>query len=299
MQRKKETEVSELEKQKFYEKRKHGTPRFPMECFVTRADGNQHFLVPLHWHRNIEIMQMLHGTAVITIGNETFSAVEGDIFCINQEELHRIVSEDNQLVYRTVIFPLQALTFSESDAAQTYLEQIAQGVLRFPVQVTNETEKYFLRETLYQIQIATEQKSVGYELMVKAQLLQIIAQMLCQHQIVSVQHSPSEKSKRLKEMLHFIQRHYAAPLTITVMAEQFHMSEKYFSRYFRIATGQNFTAYLNAVRIEKAQALILETDETVLEIAFSCGYENVSYFNRVFRRQTGYSPLQYRSIAVS
>ena len=52
MQRKKETEVSELEKQKFYEKRKHGTPRFPMECFVTRADGNQHFLVPLHWHRN-------------------------------------------------------------------------------------------------------------------------------------------------------------------------------------------------------------------------------------------------------
>ncbi|WP_302336929.1 helix-turn-helix domain-containing protein, partial [uncultured Ruminococcus sp.] len=102
-----------------------------------------------------------------------------------------------------------------------------------------------------------------------------------------------------KEMLHFIQRHYAAPLTITVMAEQFHMSEKYFSRYFRIATGQNFTAYLNAVRIEKAQALLLETDETVLEIAFSCGYENVSYFNRVFRRQTGYSPLQYRSIAVS
>ena len=171
------------------------------------------------------------------------------------------------------------MTFSESDAAQTYLEQIVQGVLRFPVQVTNETEKYFLRETLYQIQIAAEQKSVGYELMVKAQLLQIIAQMLCQHQIVSVQHSPSEKSKRLKEMLHFIQRHYAAPLTIT--------------------TGQNFTAYLNAVRIEKAQALLLETDETVLEIAFSCGYENVSYFNRVFRRQTGYSPLQYRSIAVS
>lgn len=72
-------------------------------------------------------------------------------------------------------------------------------------------------------------------------------------------------------MLHFIQRHYAAPLTITVMAEQFHMSEKYFSRYFRIATGQNFTAYLNAVRIEKAQALLLETDETVLEIAFLVG----------------------------
>ena len=69
-----------MEKQKFYEKRKHGTPTIPMECFVTRADGNQHFLVPLHWHRNIEIMQMLHGTAVITIGNEMFSCSRGRYF---------------------------------------------------------------------------------------------------------------------------------------------------------------------------------------------------------------------------
>ena len=207
------------------------------------------------------------------------------------------------IICKAVAFTISSIpnTFSESVSAciiwNHYKGFYAENI--FQSKLTNETEKYFLRKTLYQIQIAAEQKSVGYELMVKAQLLQIIAQMLCQHQIVSVQHSPSEKSKRLKEMLHFIQRHYAAPLTITVMAEQFHMSEKYFSRYFRIATGQNFTAYLNAVRIEKAQALLLETDETVLEIAFSCGYENVSYFNRVFRRQTGYSPLQYRSIAVS
>ena len=97
------------------------------------------------------------------------------------------------------------------------------------------------------------------------------------------------------EMLQYIRQHYASSLTIAVMAEQFHMSEKYFSRYFRIATGQNFTAYLNTVRIEKAQSMLLETDETVLEIAFACGYENVSYFNRVFRSQTGFSPLQYRS----
>lgn len=283
-----------MEKQKLYETRRHGTPQFPMECFITRTEGIQHFQFPLHWHRNIEIMQVLRGNAEVTIGNETFSANEGDIFFINQEELHRIISDDNQLVYRTVIFPLQALTFSESDASQAYLEQMIQGTQRFPARVNHKMPCEFLDSLLYQIQITIEQKSFGYELMVKALLLQMIAQMFCQHQMISVQHAPSEKSQRLKEMLQYIRQYYASPLTITVMAEQFHMSEKYFSRYFRIATGQNFTAYLNTVRIEKAQSLLLETDETVLEIAFACGYENVSYFNRVFRKQTGFSPLQYR-----
>ena len=95
--------------------------------------------------------------------------------------------------------------------------------------------------------------------MVKALLLQMIAQMFCRHMMIPVQHAPSEKSQRLKEMLQYIRQHYASSLTIAVMAEQFHMSEKYFSRYFRIATGQNFTAYLNTVRIEKAQSMLLET----------------------------------------
>lgn len=284
-----------MEKQKLYETRRHGTPRFPMECFITRTEGIQHFQFPLHWHRNVEIMQVLRGTTSVTIGNETFSGEEGDIFFINQEELHRVASEDDQLVYRTVIFPLQALTFSESDASQTYLEQLIQGTQRFPVQLTRKKDCDFLYALLYQIQNAAEQKSSGYELMVKAFLLQMIAQMFCRHMMIPVQHAPSEKSQRLKEMLQYIRQHYASSLTIAVMAEQFHMSEKYFSRYFRIATGQNFTAYLNTVRIEKAQSMLLETDETVLEIAFACGYENVSYFNRVFRSQTGFSPLQYRS----
>ena len=51
-----------MEKQKLYETRRHGTPRFPMECFITRTEGIQHFQFPLHWHRNVEIMQVLRGT---------------------------------------------------------------------------------------------------------------------------------------------------------------------------------------------------------------------------------------------
>ena len=91
-----------MEKQKLYETRRHGTPRFPMECFITRTEGIQHFQFPLHWHRNVEIMQVLRGTTSVTIGNETFSGEEGDIFFINQEELHRVASEDH---FSQLLFP--------------------------------------------------------------------------------------------------------------------------------------------------------------------------------------------------
>ena len=150
-----------MEKQKLYETRRHGTPRFPMECFITRTEGIQHFQFPLHWHRNVEIMQVLRGTTSVTIGNETFSGEEGDIFFINQEELHRVASEDDQLVYRTVIFPLQALTFSESDASQTYLEQLIQGTQRFPVQLTRKKDCDFLYALLYRYRMPQNKRVPG------------------------------------------------------------------------------------------------------------------------------------------
>ena len=284
-----------MEKQRLLEAKKHGTPRFPIECFTTAAAAQgERFLVQLHWHHNVEMMQMLGGTAEITIGNETFSAKAGDIYIINQEELHRIVSEDATLSYSTFIFPLQALAFATGDNAQAYLEPLMQNTMRFPVQILQNESKALLCDILKRILSAAEQKAAGYELMIKALLLQLIAELICHGELIAVQQSPSEKSRRLKQILEYIQNNYAAPLTITAMADTFHMSEKYFSRYFRTATGQNFTAYLNAVRIENARILLRETDRTVLEIALECGYENVSYFNRVFRSQMGFSPLKYR-----
>ena len=129
----------------------------------------------------------------------------------------------------------------------------------------------------------------------KADVLQIISELIRQRQLITVQQCLSQKSERLKQIIEYIRKNYSTQLTIAAMADEFHMSEKYFSRYFRNATGQNFTAYLNTIRIKQACTLLRETDRTVLEIAFECGYENVSYFNRVFRSQMGISPLQYRN----
>lgn len=282
-----------MEKQRLLENKIHGTPRFPIECLLTHAESD-HFLVQMHWHKNVEIMQLFSGTAEITIGAETISAKSGDILIINQEELHRIVSQDPTLSYGTVIFSLQTLSFSNGDAAQAYLDPLIRDTMRFPTKVEPPELNRKIGNILERILNVTEQREMGYELTVKVCLLQLTAELIRCDQMIPVPQSPSRKSERLKQILDYIRNNYAMSLTISDMARTFHMSEKYFSRYFRMATGQNFTAFLNTVRIEQACHLLYETDQTVLEISFACGYENVSYFNRVFRNQMGISPLQYR-----
>ena len=89
-----------MEKQRFLEKCRHDTPRFPIECFQTYSDS-KHFVVPMHWHKNVEIMQIYKGSAELAIGTGTYSASAGDILIINQEELHRIESDDPTLHYGT------------------------------------------------------------------------------------------------------------------------------------------------------------------------------------------------------
>lgn len=283
-----------MDKQQFYEKTRHGTPRFPVACFKTTSDTNQ-FQVPLHWHNSVEIMMMFNGNADVTIDNKIIKAKENDIIIINSGELHRITSDNENLFYSTFIFPIKMLVFSSDDDAQNYLEPLIMNTLKFKTLPDNENLKEELHLVLDKILNITEKKEKGFELMTKALFLEIIALFFKYNQFVENKKTENGKSERLKEILRYISKNYYSELSIPSMAEKFHMSEKYFSRYFRVSTGQNFTEYLNTLRIEKSLEFLRYTDNSITDIALDCGYENISYFNRIFKRYMNTSPLKYRN----
>jgi len=72
---------------------------------------------------------------------------------------------------------------------------------------------------------------------------------------------------------------------------------QYFCRYFKKNIGKTITEYINDVRIEKAAQALAETNDKIIDIAQNCGYENVSYFIRRFRRTKGMTPVQYREMS--
>ncbi|MFR1502452.1 MAG: AraC family ligand binding domain-containing protein, partial [Ruminococcus sp.] len=109
-----------MKKQQLLENKQHGTPAFPFECFRTQTDTTD-FFIPLHWHKKTELMHVHHGTCLLTIGNETYPAKGGDLFCINAEEQHRITSEYATLEYSTFIVLPDLFSFAISDQAQLLL----------------------------------------------------------------------------------------------------------------------------------------------------------------------------------
>ena len=102
--------------------------------------------------------------------------------------------------------------------------------------------------------------------------------------------------ERIKPALDHIVRHYAEDISIQELAEQCAMSVYHFCRVFKAVTGDTTISYINQLRIKNACHLLSNTDTGVAEIAFSCGYRNLSNFNRQFRQMVNCTPGAYRRI---
>ena len=100
---------------------------------------------------------------------------------------------------------------------------------------------------------------------------------------------------RLEEVQRYLQERYADALTLPGIASRFGFNPSYFSRLFHRQAGVSLVEYINGVRIRRSCVLLKRTSLGVLEIALSVGYNNLSHYNRYFRRLVGMSPREYRA----
>jgi len=115
--------------------------------------------------------------------------------------------------------------------------------------------------------------------------------------VVSIRQGAVSDTTRglVKQAAAYIDEHFFEELTLSSLAEQFHVENSYFSRLFRQETGENVMLYIAKTRIRRAQEYMKEEGKSLTEIAFLAGYDDYTYFNRVFRKITGKSPREYRA----
>ena len=103
------------------------------------------------------------------------------------------------------------------------------------------------------------------------------------------------KLERLKPVFRYIQEHYGEPLTLDMVADAANMSRSYFCGFFRNVTGNTLTQYLMKLRVDKARELLLQSSLNITEIGYEVGFENHSYFDKVFKKLHGVTPLDFRN----
>ena len=104
------------------------------------------------------------------------------------------------------------------------------------------------------------------------------------------------QSRRVLKVKQYINDHYAEDLRLETLASLVGMVPSAFSRFFRQRTGRTVMDYIIDILLGNAARLLVDTSENVSEICYSCGFNNLSNFNRIFKAKRGYTPRDFRTL---
>lgn len=284
----------------------HGTVKFPMALY--EWNGESEWQVTTHWHEEMELICFKEGNFKVCLNMKEYEIQAPAIMCVHPEELHSILLSAKGSE-SAIVFSLNILSFEHYDAIQAKLiGPLVNGKLRFPLLITQHETEYSITREAYdrvenKIRIMNHctskqeiEKNACY-LQVKSILLDLLAKLYCNNSLEVRSDLKSENDVQianLKKVLTYIHNNLENEIGLEELSELVNMNPQYFCRYFKKNIGKTITEYINELRIEKASQALAETKDKIIDIAQDCGYDNVSYFIRRFKREKGITPMQYR-----
>lgn len=274
----------------------HGTGLFPIACY---HDDLLKEAVPWHWHPELEAGIVTQGTAVIAVGNERFTARQGEGFFINSGVLHAMWGQDGPScrLHSAVFHPRLVGGSADSIFWQNYIQPLIADKTRQAIHFT--PGEPWHRQALEAVEAAWRscvEEPPGYDLKVRGELSRL-AFLLSRNRSDSA-HPLSGRALRdegrVKSMLQFIQENYAAGISAADIAGSAAISESECLRCFRATIGTPPGQYLKQFRIQKACELLALGAGSVAEIGALCGFQDASYFAKVFKEVKGCAPSEYR-----
>ncbi len=271
-----------------HENAKRGNVDFPLELYDI-DNTHPRYQMPFHWHMECEIMRIVSGAFTLSLNNNTFYLKEGDSIFIPSGIIHGGTPEN--CFYQCVVFSLEKLLPLISARQEQYEQQLGQGDYIPPIKFKNATiDKLFM---------TLEEKNYGFEFAIQGILLQIIGETLAEKSNTAPgTHSSADtkRIKKIKDVFRLIRKDYSKPLTLEMLAGTAGLNLQYFCKSFKRITGKTPIDYLIFYRIECAAELLQLDEMSVTEIAYACGFNDLSYFIKLFKREKGVSPGEYKKI---
>lgn len=259
--------------------------------YVCKADENQtKFPTALHLHeQNLELQYIYKGRGIFRIDNQLFHADAGDLLIYNQGILHDEWAD-----------PMTGMEFFNCGLTGIHVKDLPANHL-----ISDD-----ISPLLHCQSIGRQIKNIFESMYEQISEERVKAESFCQYALsalmvllryqVSWEEKPPENKKDnfilyLKE---YLDAHYLENLTLEEMAKKVHMSSSNVTHQFKKRTGFSPIQYIMQRRIGQAQSLLISTDKSITEISMSIGYDNISYFNNIFKKVAGMPPKAYRKYRV-
>ncbi len=250
----------------------------------------------IHLHSDIEAICVYSGYYGVKLADETEYVLKaGDVIFFNANVAHMTYAKEDCIMKSGLIqFKLNAFKKKGSDCHSEILDFVSRHTGK-EVLVTDDKEIFDLCDKAI---VWSSEKNVAKDLFIASAIYGIIAHLYEEGFFVdNLSNVKAGKLKKLLPALEYISKEYSENISLTDVAGIFGMSNYYFCRLFKETLGFGYTDYLNFLRISKAQDELVETEKSILEIAYDNGFSSVSYFNRVFKSINNCSPSEYRKFS--
>lgn len=267
----------------------------PIKIIFHTSDDAQ--LIPRHWHESIEISYVLSGKIDdIYIDGVHYTSKQGDIVLINSNAIHSfsvVQGKNRKAVTFFISYEFLKTNYPDIDQIAFDCVSIDQNV-EHKIKIFNE-----LRENLDSIIRAfsnLRDDSLAH-IKVIGLSYELIYFLLKNFKISKKSFGEIKTKKyldRLTEITNYIKENYSQDLSIDVISAKFNLSPEYLSRFFKKYMGMTIHNYINTVRLEKSYRDLMNTDQSITEIALENGFPNEKSFNKVFKTFYNITPNQYR-----
>lgn len=274
------------------------TPLSDKDCFYIAERYKTEFTYPIHNHAEYELNFTEHAAGVKRIvGDSTEIIGDYDLVLITGKELEHVWEQHEctskqireiTIQFSSDLFFKSFINKNQFDSIRRMLEQAQKG-LCFPMSAI--LKVYSLIDKL-----ASEEQ--GFYAVIK--FLSILYELsLCSEARILSSSSFAKigitsDSRRVQKVQDYINEHYREEIRLNQLADIAGMTPVSFSRFFKIRTGKNLSDYIIDIRLGFAARLLVDSTESIAEICYDCGFNNLSNFNRIFKKKKGCVPKEFR-----
>lgn len=283
-----------------YESTPHGNSMLPIAIHKILSNTLISNRVDLHWHEESELLMILTGEGQLRIDERTYSIKKNDIIFIDSGCLHSITCQPGEVfIYYAIMFKQQLIYSMMNDQIQQkYFDPIISKELFFPNHIASaQPWGIEIGDKITHIFEIYQTKEPGFEIVIKSELL-LIWRILYLHSQKGTRFRQKLLNNRMetaKDIMKYIAQNYTDKISVSKMASHFHLSESYLCHFFKSATSMTIIEYTNHLRINKSAELLLYSPMDISEIALTVGFNNISYFNKIFLSYMHLTPTEYRN----
>ena len=272
------------------------TPLTPGDCFTIFSREKKKFDFPLHYHDEYELNLILNAKGAKRV-------VGGHIEVIDDLELvlvgpnvyhawftHQCQSEsitEITIQFHKDLFDDKFLRRNQLSFVKNMIERSQRGIL-------------FSQETVSALKdrIQSLSKKSGFDSVLE--LLSVLHDLSISRNMKTLSDSSFSNeqfhynSRRIEKVFEYMNGHYNMQITLAEVAKIANMPDASFSRFIKKRTGKTFIDSLNEIRLGHASRMLIDTTNTISEIAYKCGFNNISNFNRIFKRKKFCIPKDFR-----